>query len=172
MKKNILTIIILAALLVNLTLTAMMIFTFIPYTKKADTLITNILQIIDLELESPIAAEEETATEYSLEDIETKVILTEEVANLKVGSDGKAHFAQVTASISINAESEDYKTKNELIDKHTTEIESIFLEEILKYTNENIADNKAVIEEAILTRLQTLFESDFIVKVTLKILVN
>ena len=59
MKKNILTIIVLAATLVNLTLTALMLFVYLPNAQKMNNMITKICQVIDMELENPIVTEKE-----------------------------------------------------------------------------------------------------------------
>ena len=50
MKKNILTVIILATTLVNLTLCGVMLFVYLPNAQKMNTMITKICQAIDLEL--------------------------------------------------------------------------------------------------------------------------
>ena len=59
MKKNILTVIILATTLVNLTLCGVMLFVYLPNAQKMNTMITKICQAIDLELESPLPKEKE-----------------------------------------------------------------------------------------------------------------
>lgn len=170
MKKNILTIIILAATLVNLTLTAMIIFTFIPYVNRANDLVVRIVQALDLELESPEAKEE--AAGYKIEDTESKAIFSGERANLQIGADGKAtHYAEVTASMLINKEHDDYKEKNPLIDVNISQIEDFILTEINQYSNDTLLLNKEKIEKAVLEKLQNYFESTFIVKVTIKMLV-
>lgn len=170
MKKNILTVVILAATLVNLTLTAIIIFTFIPYVNRANTLITNILQVIDLELLSPEA--DEYASSYKIEDLATTAVLTEEMVNLKPGDNGKMSYATVSASISVNTKHEDYKDKNPLIEANKDEIVNSILVEIGKYTGANCLENKEAIEAAVLQKLQTYFGSRFIVKVTIKMLVQ
>ena len=51
MKKNMLAVLILILIIVNITLTAVMMFTVVPNAKQTDNLITRLMQIIDLELE-------------------------------------------------------------------------------------------------------------------------
>lgn len=169
MKKNILTIVILAATIVNLTLTAIIIFTFVPYVNRANTLITNILQVIDLDLMSPEADE---YPNYKIEDLVTTAVLTEEMVNLKVGEDTKAHYATVSASLSVNSKHEDFKDMNPLIEANKDQIINYILVEIGQYTNENCQENKEAIEAAVLQKLQAYFGSRFIVKVTIKMLVQ
>lgn len=169
MRKNILTVIILAATLVNLTLTAIIIFTFVPYVNRANTLITNILQVIDLDLLSPEADE---YANYKIEDLATTAVLTEEMVNLKIEDNGKMSYATVSASISVNTKHDDYKEKNPLIEANKDEIVNAILVEIGKYTGSTCLDNKEAIEAAVLQKLQTYFGSRFIVKVTIKMLVQ
>lgn len=169
MKRNILTIIIIAALLVNLTLTAMMLFVMVPYQQKADKLITNILQVLQLDLESPLPSD--YASQYELDDLEAYTVFTDQNTNLKTGTDGKARYAVVDATIYINSAHADYKTKNPLVEKNKAVIESIIIEEINKYTADEIIEKKSEIEAAALEKIQSYFGSKFVVIATLKILV-
>ncbi len=52
MKKNLITVVILALVLVNLILTAILTITILPQTKKANELITQVCSAINLELRS------------------------------------------------------------------------------------------------------------------------
>ena len=52
MKKNLLSVLILALVLANLILSAILAFSIIPQTKKANELINKVCNAIDLELES------------------------------------------------------------------------------------------------------------------------
>ncbi len=170
MRKNILTIIILAATMVNLTLTAMIIFTFVPYMKNANDLVVKISQIADLELETPEATAE--AATYTLADLITQEVLTEEVANLKTDDSGKVSYAEVTAEISINKNDEYYISNPDIVNVHSTEVERYILDEIGKYTGDTVSDNIDSIEADALASIQEFFGSQFIVKVTVKILVQ
>lgn len=49
MKKNLITVIVLALVLVNLVLTAILTITILPETKKANELITQVCSAINLE---------------------------------------------------------------------------------------------------------------------------
>ena len=52
MKKNLISVLILALVLANLILTAILTFTIVPQTKKSNELINQVCSAIDLELES------------------------------------------------------------------------------------------------------------------------
>ena len=54
MKRNMLSIVILAATLINLTLSAVLIFTVIPKAQRTDALIEKIVAAVELETESGI----------------------------------------------------------------------------------------------------------------------
>ena len=97
MKKNMLTILVIILCIVNLTLSAYIVFTVVPNAQRTDQLITKILQIIDLELESPLPADINNT--YDIENIE-KYEIEDMTANLAAGTDGKAHFAKISALFS------------------------------------------------------------------------
>jgi len=170
MRKNILAIIILAATLVNLTLTSMIIFTFIPYVKNANTVVLKMSKIADLELETPATTTEEPT--YTLADLITQEILTEGVVNLKADGSGKASYAEVTAVISINEKDQYYVDNPDIVEVHKTEVERYITDEINKYTGDTVSDNISTIEADALANIQEFFGSQFIVKVTVKILVQ
>jgi flagellar FliL protein len=88
MRKNILTIIILAMCLINIVLSAILIFVMVPAANKTFTLVNKVAQIIDLELESPDSAMEN----ISVSDIETYLI-DERLTCLLANSDDEDHYA-------------------------------------------------------------------------------
>ena len=51
MKKNLMSVLILALVVANLVLTAILMISVVPQTKKANQLITKVCSAIDLELE-------------------------------------------------------------------------------------------------------------------------
>lgn len=170
MRKNILTIIILAATLVNLTLTAMIIFTFLPYVKNANNLVNKVVQALDLDLESP--NKEDLPPEWNVEDLETTIIMEEQLANLQLGADGKTHYAKVTATLSADSKHDDYKDKSPSIEKNITVIKDYIMLEVNKYSNDDCVANKEEIEKAVLAKVQEFFGSNFIVKITINILIQ
>ena len=171
MKKNMLAVLILIVLIVDLTLTGYMVFTVVPNAKRTDQLITKILQIIDLELESPIPSE--VTVSWSIEDVE-KYVLDEMTTNLAKGEDGKAHYAIVNASLTINTKDEDYKTLGPKVDVMKSDIISCFKSEISKHSYEDIndAETKAAVKEQIIANLQGLFKSKMIVDITVDYLIQ
>lgn len=161
MKKNILTVIIMAMALINIVLSAVIIFVIVPTSNKTNNLVSKVAQIIDLELESPDEGKELIA----VSDIETYQIEDKLTIRLKA-SDDKKHYAIVYASLSINKKHEDYEELNKFVAEKENEIKEIFTDEFSAYTIDNVDENKNLIKERILNRIQDLFKSDFIINVS------
>ena len=166
MKKNILAIIILAATVVNIALTSLMLFTIIPKAQRTDALIQKIVSIIDLELENPNAAD---YAEVPFADRETYALSSTLTVNLaKVEGDSKNHYAHVTATLILNKSSDSYATIQPLLLNYESIIKSIISEEVAKYNVNTIGESKKAIQTEVLSRLRTEFEStDFLVGVDL-----
>ena len=103
MKKNLMTVIILALVLVNLVLTAILAFTIIPQTRKSNQLIDKIASAIDLELED--GSGKDTAA-VPVEDIEVYDIESSFTVNLSPSGDGKDHVAVFSIGLSLNTKSD------------------------------------------------------------------
>ena len=58
MKKNLISVVILALVFANFVLTALLMFSVLPETKKANTLIEKVCSAIDLDLNSGAKQEE------------------------------------------------------------------------------------------------------------------
>jgi flagellar FliL protein len=166
MKKNLISVIILALVLADLILTAILAFTIIPQTKKSNTLIDQICTAINLDLE---AGKAEAATPaVSPDKIEVYDITDGFTLNLQ-SEDGTSHYAVFSVGLSLNTESDGYKTyegSTGLATKETiirNEINSI----VAGYTIEEFkANNYQDVKDDILTTLQSLFGgSDFIIAV-------
>ena len=108
MKKNILAIIILAATIVNISLTAILLFTVVPKAQRTDALIQKIVSILDLELENPDASD---YAEIPFEERELYSIAERQTFNLsRIPGDSKNRYAFVNINLLIHTKSKDYKT--------------------------------------------------------------
>ena len=111
MKKNILTIIIMASCLLNLILTAVIVFAVVPTMNKTSQLVDKVATAIDLE------TDEEASGDYSIDNLEPYSIAFEnkQTINLKPDEgDNTSHFAVLEGvTISFNKEAEDYKEVSE-----------------------------------------------------------
>ena len=166
MKRNMLAIVILAATIVNIVLTALMLFTVIPKAQRTDALIQKICSIIDLELEDPDAAD---YAEIPFEDRETYNLSSKITVNLaKAEGDVKSPYAQVEATLMLNKKAESYEKIQPLLVNYESIIVSIIKEEVSKYTTDNLDSNKDAIQKMIWTRLSTEFgTTDLLIGVVL-----
>ena len=166
MKKNLMTVIILALVLVNLVLTAILAFTIIPQTRKSNQLIDKIASAIDLELED--GSSKDTAS-VPVEDIEVYDIEASFTVNLSPSGDGKDHVAVFSIGLSLNTKSDGYKTYggSEGLAAKVTIIQSEINTIVNGYTlDEFNANGYQNVKDDILKTLQDMFGgSDFIVGV-------
>lgn len=169
MKKNLLSIIILALLIVNLVFSTIIMISVTSTNKKTAAVIGDIATILNLELESGAAGED--VPEVSIDDTVVYDIEEQMTIPLKKGADGKDHFALVSVTLVMNAKHEDYETYGEaeaLAGKESL-IKGVIVEAFGDYTMEQIqADNGDAVRADILQRIQTMFDSEFIYKVTFR----
>lgn len=166
MKRNMLAIVILAATLVNIALTALMLFTVIPKAQRTDALIQKICSVIDLELEDPDASE---YAEIPFENRETYALSSKITVNLtKAADEAKSPYAQVEVTLLLNKTADAYEKVQPLLGNYEPIIRSIVGDEISKYTTENLNENKDLIQKTIKTKLGTEFgTSDLLIGVDL-----
>ncbi len=162
MKKNILTIIIMAVTLINTILLGVLIFAIVPSANKTTKLMDKVASIVDLEMESPENARAQVAvSDIMIYDLPDKLTI-----NLKKGEDGVEHYAILNVSLSMNSKHEDYETLNPKVSEYSNAIGEIVQEEFARYTRDDVEANKNVIKEMIISRIQELFHSDFIISVS------
>ena len=163
MKKNLMSVIILALVLVNLVLTAVLVFTIVPQTQTSNKLIDQVCNAINLELESADASE----LAVPIEDIEVYNIEDKFTVNLKADGDGKDHVAYFSVGFSLNTKSEDYEsiTVEGITAKETLIKDKIYVI-VQQYTLDEFRDNNNAVKDEILDAMQDMFGSDFIVGVS------
>jgi flagellar FliL protein len=161
MRKNILTIIILAMCLVNIVLSAILIFVIVPTANKSIALVNKVAQIIDLELESP----DNSIANLGVSDIETYLI-EERLPFLLAKSDDEDHYAVLYLSLSLNKTHDDYLELSPLIKQYENNIKEIVSDEFAKYTIDEAREKKDIIRDQATLRIQELFQSDFIIHVS------
>ena len=174
MKKNLITVIVLALVLVNLVLTAILTITILPETKKANELITQVCSAINLELNSGSVKSDATSVPidqlaYLLSGIGITVLaafdIEEMTINLKDSGDGKKHYATMRISLSMNKESDGYKDYGEKMPDWKSQIQSQITSVVSGFTYEEFNADQQKVQDSILTNVQKLFNSDFIVGV-------
>ena len=162
MKKNILTIVIIALALINLTLTAVLVFVVVPTSSRTDKLIQKVVNVLDLELESKGQLESIT-----IDDIQTYTIENKLTIALKAEPGDKIpRYAVLNVSLAMNTKSPEYTKLEAKVIEHENYIEEFITEEFSKYTRSNVEENKEAIKVAVLERIAEHFDSNFIISVT------
>ena len=162
MKKNLITVITLALVVVNLVLTVILTITILPETQKANELITKVCSAIDLDLESGSAT---SNANIPIDQIEVYNIDDEQTINLKQDGDGKDHFAMITVSISMDTKNSDYKDLKPQVEEKVNLIKGDINNIVSQCTIDEIKNNQSAVQDEILKDLQKMFGSDFIVAV-------
>lgn len=164
MKKNLISIVILALLVVNIVLSAITLFSVAGTNRKTAALVTDIASAIHLDL----GGEEEVETQVPMADIVT-YDMAEVTLPLRVGEDGEAHYAVLNITLSMNSKDKDYKSYGN--DGDLSPRESLIRGEISdvigQYTVEEARVSGSVIEQQILENIQALYDSKFIFNVTI-----
>ena len=156
MKKNLISIVILALLIVNIVLTAVMMFSVTSTNKKTAALVTDVAAAINLE---------EAAESVPMANIVTYTIADMTIP-LKKGEDGKDHYALLSVTLSMNSKHDDYKAYGDLTTREDL-IKGQINDAVSQYTLDEANANPQTVKDDILTRIQQLFGSDFIFDVTL-----
>lgn len=163
MKKNLMSVLILALVLANLVLTGILAFTIIPQTKKSNELIDKVCNAIHLELESG------ESISVPIENIYVHNIVDEFTCNLKKGEDGKDHFAIFKVGFSLNTKSEEYDEGAgiESLTSKETIIRDRINSIVSQFTiDEFNAEGNYAVKQEILKEMQSLFGAEFIVGVS------
>lgn len=164
MKKNILTIIILAATIVNLTLSAIVLFAVVPTTRQVNNLVTKVVQMLDLEIQEPIASQEENKVDVA--DMTHYAVAKELVIPLtKIEGDTKNHYVVIQATVTLNSKAEDYETINELIPVNDSYIQELIHNVASEYTYDTVLTSKLEIKQKVLASLKEYFDTECIIDV-------
>ncbi len=173
MKKNLLTIVILALLLVNIALTAVMMISVTTTNNKTANLVTTIATVMNLELTGgPGESGESETPAPTLADTEIFAIPESMTIPLKVVTDenGKQKQTYMVCDISLQIDKNhpDYKDKQPLLEPSMTVIKDAIRSVIASKTEEECRNNEEQLKAEILKAVQNLFEgSDFIYGVSI-----
>ena len=164
MKKNLLTVLILALLLVNIILTAVLMFSISGTNKQTAKLVANIATVLNLEMNEP--GESEVKEEISLKDTATFAITGSMTIPLAGDSaDNKTRYIMFDVALSMNKKHADYKNYGATILDWETQIKDVITSVVSRHTENECRNNLEGLKEEILDAIQELFGSDFIYKV-------
>ncbi len=167
MKKNLITVIILALVVVNVVLTAVLAITIVPETQKANELITKVCSAIDLDLQAgdtagALSVDVTDMTDYAVSAGETMTI------NLADDGSGSLHYAVLVVTLSLNSTDENYATLGDGagdLTAYDSVISDTIKSTIAAHTLEDMRTNEEGVKEDILEQLQQLFKNNVIVRV-------
>lgn len=169
MKKNLMTVIILALLVVNIVLTSVLMFSVIGTNKKTAELVTNIATVLDLELTVP--GQEEPERVVSLEDTEIYSFASPLTIPLAPEEGEKQKYIMFEVALSMDSKHKDYKKYSKTVDEKSVLIQDTITSVVSAYTESecraDLENNLEGLKKEILTAIQKLFDSDFIYKVAI-----
>lgn len=165
MKKNIMTILILALLIVNLVFTSIMMVSVLKANKQTAQLVSNIATAMNLELSVP--GEEEPVEEVSLADTVTYSLDGSMTIPLAASESGKQTYIIFDMSLLMNSKNKDYKQYGESIADYANVIMDAVNSVVSVHTEAECQNDFESIRAEILQAVQDLFQSDFIYKVAI-----
>ncbi len=170
MKKNMISILILALLIVNVALSGIMMFSVMGTTKKTARLIDGISTALSLEVGTP---EGEAQGSEPVEDVPMKNIAVYKIEDqmtipLAKGVDGKDHYCLVSVSLSMNTKADGYKEYGATMSEKEDLIKGEIVSVISGYTIEEAQQDQDAIRKDILGRIQAMYDSQFVYNVVFR----
>ena len=168
MKKNMLSVLILALLIVNVALTSIMMFTMMGTNKKTAKLIDGISTALSLEITDPSMEGVEAETEIAMEDIKVHQIPDQLTIGLAKGADGKAHYCVVSISLSLNTKDPDYEKYSATLADNEDMIKDKIFQVVGSHTIEEAESNTDGLREEILEAIQQMYGSKFVYNIVFR----
>lgn len=167
MKKNLLTVLMMALMLVNIVLTSVLLFSVIGTNRKTNELVSNIATVMNLELTEPGEEEEvqvsmKDTVVYNIEGAMTIPLMADPDS-----ADGKQGYIRFEVAFSMDSKNKDYKTYGAEIDTRASLIKDAITSVVSTHTESECRDDLEGLKEEILEAVQNLFQSDFIYQVAL-----
>lgn len=167
MKKNLISVLILALVFANFMLTAILMFSVLPQTKKANELITKVCQAIDLDLNSGASSALDNIPMDKRE--EYRVDGGKDIqVTLAASEDKKSHYAIVNVTIVLNKGSDNYKKYNqEFLNGQDSTIRNVILTTISRRTVDEMrnVDVQLSVQDELREEMQAMFGGDYIIAV-------
>lgn len=166
MKKNLLSVLVLALVLVNVILSAVMMFSVLSTNRKTAALVNSVASILNLELEQPGAEAEKDVpmSDLAFWNVEGKITIP------LVSHDGKNHFIVFEeVAISMNTKEKGYKTYGEdvIAGVYASVIKDAITNTVNQYTVDECTNNFDAIKDEILKNVKDLFDKDFIYSIAI-----
>lgn len=171
MKRNLLSIIVIALLVVNIALTAVIMVSVVGASKKTAALVADIATLAKIDISGLPTTALTEENNVTMADTAVYNITKELTIPLKLGEDGVAHYAVGNVSLSLNKNHADYKTYNEET-LATSEgiITDIIFSVLGNYTVEEARSNSEQIKAEMLEKIRAKFDSEVIYGVSFNFL--
>lgn len=177
MKKNILAIAILAAVIANIILSTIILFSIVPAANSASRLIEKVVKVINLELENPDASSYAKVPLASRKPFGPDKELT---VSLKKGEgEAKSTYALIDYKIILNADASNYKEVTAIIADQYPVLNDYIMALVKAYTKSEVNLHEDQIRAQMLSYCRTYFRpsdtsasDELVVDVTLNITVQ
>lgn len=157
MKKNLLLVIVMALVLVNIIMTAIMMVSMMGTNKKTAKIIGDIATVLSLEIDS----NGEEGGEEVVTMADQKMWNLDGTMTIPLKSeDGKNHYVVFEVSFSMNTKSEGYKTYGENVADYEKMAKDQISQIVSKHTVTDCAEDFDTIREEILVGVRGMFEDD------------
>ena len=166
MKKNLLTVLVLALTLVNTILIGVMMVSVMGTNKKTAKLVGDIATVLNLELGT---AGEEEKPEVSPADTEVYAIDGSMTILLKSEPGAtKSTYIVFDIALSLNKKHADYKKYGgENFKSYDSMIKSAINDAVMQYTELECRNDMQAMKDDILKAIQEIFQSDFVYNISL-----
>lgn len=166
MKKNILTIIVMAVSIVNLVLGIVLVFSIVPASNKTAALVDKVASVIDLNIDDPNSEEQD----YTIDDLVAYTKTYDSAVNInlkKDAGDDSNHYAQLAGfTISFNSKADDYKKVSESIQTNDIYVDDIVKETFGSYTATTL--DLVKVRSEIVKKIQEKYNTKAVVEISLK----
>ncbi len=164
MKKNLLSVLVLALVLVNVILSAVMMFSVLSTNKKTAALVNSVTSILSLELEQPGGEEQQEVpmSDLAFWNLEGKMTIPLSSAE---DEGGKPHYLVLEGiAFSMNTKEKGYKTYGEDVTAgaYASVIKDTISSVVSAHTLDECNNNFEEIRNEILESVKALFDKDFI----------
>lgn len=164
MKKNLLSVLILVLLVVNIILSVVMMVSVTGTNKKTGELITSIATVLKIELYNPGGV---AVTDVPMSDTEIYNIPSLTIAVSK--ADGKQGYVIFDLGLQQNMKHKDYKKQGgaEKMAAYESATKDAVNSVVSRHTQEEFQQDVESVRDEILKAIQSLFDSDFIYRVSI-----
>lgn len=163
MKRNLITVLILAVSIINLVFNILIVFVFMPSAAKTNKLINDISAVLDLEI-----ASQNPNGEFDVSNLAPFQLEQGNPINLAKDGSGEMHVVQYGLTINMDKTAADYSKIQTTIEGSTALIYDMARDIIGRYTYEQVIDVEVQkqIKEEILASLKETFNTECIYSVS------